>query len=169
MKLPLTALLATLALTTSVTAQSVDDALTQFRALADQIDSVQRSIDGYNGGVVLALPVANAIYRAHTTATGARTQLSRLAPLSREDSQRALEAYNEIHPRLLRAMTAGRNKAQVFRNAGVGYVAQGMISNLYNEKNRFESEIRAKVDPEIFQGHLAAAVDQAFQETLALF
>jgi malonyl CoA-acyl carrier protein transacylase len=115
MKLPLTALLAALALTTGVTAQSVDDALTQFRALADQIDSVQRSIDGYNGGVVLALPVANAIYRAHTTATGARTQLSRLAPLSREDSQRALEAYNEIHPRLLRAMTAGRNKVRWHR------------------------------------------------------
>jgi hypothetical protein len=44
-----------------------------------------------------------------------------------------------------------------------------MISNLYNEKNRFESEIRAKVDPEIFQDDLAVAVDQAFQETLALF
>jgi hypothetical protein len=57
----------------------------------------------------------------------------------------------------------------VFRDAGVGYVAQGMISNLYNEKNRFESEIRAKVDPEIFQDDLALAVDQAFQETVALF
>jgi malonyl CoA-acyl carrier protein transacylase len=110
MKLPFTTLLAALALTTGITAQSVDDALTQFRALADRIDSVKRSIDSYNGGVVLALPVANALYRAHTTATGARTQLSRLDPLSREDSQRALEAYNEIHPRLLRAMTAGRNK-----------------------------------------------------------
>ncbi|KAL2844527.1 hypothetical protein BJY01DRAFT_188659 [Aspergillus pseudoustus] len=110
MKFSLAAIVTALAVGAGVSAQSVDDALNQFLALADQINSVQRSIEGYNGGVVLALPVANAIYRAHTAATTARTQLAQLDNLTSTDSKRALDAYNQIHPRLLSAMTAGRNK-----------------------------------------------------------
>ncbi|KIA75440.1 hypothetical protein HK57_00084 [Aspergillus ustus] len=169
MKFSLAAIVTALAVSAGVSAQSVDDALNQFLALADQIDRVQKSIEGYNGGVVLALPVANAIYRAHIAATTARTSLTQLDTFTPADSERALNAYNQIHPRLLSAMTAGRNKAQVFKDAGVGYVAQGMISNLYNEKSKFESAIRTKVDPEYFQEDMATAVDQAFVETLQLF
>jgi hypothetical protein len=44
-----------------------------------------------------------------------------------------------------------------------------MLSNLYNEKNRFEDELRIKIDPEYFQEDLAVALDQAFRDTLALF
>ncbi|RDW64527.1 cell wall mannoprotein 1 family protein [Aspergillus mulundensis] len=165
-------LLLTLTLPSTLAQSPVDNALAQFRTLNDRIDAVQSSIDGYSGGlsgVVLALPVANSLYSAHTAASTARTSLSALDPLSPADSQRALDAYNEVHPRLIRALNAGRDKAAVFKDVGVGYVAQGMISNLYNEKNRFEEALRAKVYPGYFQNDLAEAVDAAFQDTLARF
>jgi hypothetical protein len=44
-----------------------------------------------------------------------------------------------------------------------------MISNLYNEKNRFEAALRDKIYPGYFQNDLAEAVDHAFQGTLAQF
>jgi hypothetical protein len=110
MKFSLKTILAALAFSSPVFTQTVDDALDQFLTLADRIDNVQSSINGYNGGVLLALPVANSIYSAHTTASGARQQLAALDPLSPADSQRALDAYNEIHPRLLSALNAGRAK-----------------------------------------------------------
>jgi hypothetical protein len=93
----------------------VDDALAQFQQLNDRIDSAQRSISGYNGGVLLALPVANSLYSAHTAATTARQSLTALDPLSPEDSQRALNAYNEVHPRLLATLAAGRDKVHTPR------------------------------------------------------
>jgi hypothetical protein len=91
----------------------IDAALAQFQQLNDRIDSAQRSINAYNGGVLLALPVANSLYSAHTAATTARQSLTALDPLSPEDSQRALDAYNEVHPRLLATLAAGRDKVHM--------------------------------------------------------
>ncbi|KAL5342665.1 hypothetical protein BJX70DRAFT_268897 [Aspergillus crustosus] len=110
MKLPLKSLLTALALSAPVFSQTVDDALDQFLLLAEAIDNVEYYVNNYNGGVVLALPVANSIYGAHTTASTARQRLAALDPLSSEDSQRAVDAYNEIHPRLVSALNAGRGK-----------------------------------------------------------
>lgn len=111
---PYVALIAALTVPSALGGPNIEETVSNIQTLGNGIDNAQRVIENYNGGLLGALSVANAIYKAHMSAEDARKQLGNSDPLTEEDSQKAGEAYLDIHPRLLEAMKAGTDKVRTF-------------------------------------------------------
>ena len=86
--------------------QTVSD----INAMIEQTQIVKRAIESFNGGFGSGLKVANAIYNAHTTAEIARNNLGTSDPLSGEDGERTMDAWNELYPVLVSTLQAGQQK-----------------------------------------------------------
>lgn len=86
--------------------QTVSD----IHAMTEQTNIVKKAIEGFNGGFGSGLKVANALYNAHTTAETARKNLGTSDPLSGEDGERTMDAWNGLYPVLVSTLQAGQQK-----------------------------------------------------------
>ncbi|KAJ5175568.1 uncharacterized protein N7482_001445 [Penicillium canariense] len=164
-----TIILAAVVAAPALGAHNIADTVSKIQSLGNDVDSVQRALDSYNGGTLRALPVANAIYNAHMSAEDARKDLGNSDPFNTDEGSQLLDAYHEIHPRLASVLSTGSAKvAPQFKQAGVGYVARSMLSNLYIEKNSFDDQMKTVLSPEHYRmvEPQAQEIDREFKNTL---
>ncbi|KAJ5953342.1 hypothetical protein N7454_000238 [Penicillium verhagenii] len=147
--------------------QTVED----INALTKKTQIAKQAIENYNGGITGGLLIARAVYNAHSSAVAARNSMGSSDPFSGEDSDRTLDAYNQFTPALLGALQAAQNKAPLVKNSGIAYPAQGMISNLYNEKSRFEEAMHGQLSNEhaLMIKPSVDQIDREFKKTLDSF
>ncbi|KAJ5918605.1 hypothetical protein N7466_010597 [Penicillium verhagenii] len=147
--------------------QTVDN----INALTKKTQIAKQALENYNGGISGGLLIARAIYNAHSSAVAARNSMGSSDPFSGEDSDLTLDAYNQFTPVLLSALEVAQVKAPLVKNSGLAYPAQGMISNLYNEKSRFEEAMHGQLSNEhsLMIKPSVDQIDREFKKTLDSF
>ncbi|KAJ5279936.1 hypothetical protein N7478_005308 [Penicillium angulare] len=151
-------------------ATTIDQNLSDMRKLTDKVESAKKSLDNYNGGIPAALGVARSLTIAQTSAKSTRKSLADREPMNAEEGDRFLQSYDEMAPVLLDAIHSAKNKAPLFKKAGLGPEARTYLDNLHVEKRRFEEEGQKQLPPSIFRqikpssDRISEAFDEADRE-----
>ncbi|GFF30078.1 hypothetical protein IFM51744_01022 [Aspergillus udagawae] len=155
--------LATSALGAVNTKQTVDG----LNDLQKRVIETRKSIEGWNGGLMGAIPVASKIQTLQNTAANTRRTIDQSDAFENDDQDAVMAAYQQLHPELVGALNAAEQKAPAFKDAGVGFVARAMIEDLSAEKDKFKTAMQGKVPAESYRSVEPgmAEVDAAFDKT----
>lgn len=93
-------------------ATNIARTVSDMQAVTDGINKAKDSLDNYNGGISGALKVAHAIYNAHSAAETARKSIGDSDPFSDEDGEKALDTYNDMHPRIRETARVAQEKVR---------------------------------------------------------
>ncbi|KAJ5107591.1 hypothetical protein N7456_004266 [Penicillium angulare] len=151
-------------------ATNIEQNVSDMRKLTDKVELAKRSLDNYNGGIPAALGVARSLTIAQTSAKSTRKNLADREPMDAEEGDRFLQSYEEMAPVLLGAIHSAKNKAPLFKKAGLGPEARTYLDNLHVEKRRFEEEGQKQLPPSIFSqvkpssDRISEAFDEADRE-----
>ncbi|KAF5862096.1 hypothetical protein ETB97_012161 [Aspergillus alliaceus] len=165
------AVIASFGATLVLGASNVANTKASLQTLKDQVHAAKSSLENYNGGFVGTLPVARSLYAAHSSSEIVRKEAEKSDPFTSPEGEELVDTYNEMYPVLLDTMRVAQEKAPQFKEAGVGYVARGMLGNLKREKDDFETVMKGKLSDEHF-ARVAPSVDEinnAFDATLKAY
>ncbi|KAF7113792.1 hypothetical protein CNMCM5793_004847 [Aspergillus hiratsukae] len=152
--------LATSALGATTAKQTVND----MTALHESVIKARESLEGWNGGLMGAIPVASKIQGVQSAAANARRSIDDADGFDGEDSEAVMAAYQKLQPEIVGALNAAEKQAPAFKDAGVGFVARAMVNDLKTEKDKFETAMQQKLPAENYRkaSPSVAEVDAAF-------
>jgi hypothetical protein len=90
---------------------------TNAKHTVDYLNKVRASIikandamEGWNGGLMGAIPVAHSVYSAQKSAEGARNNLGDTDPFKRDDKHQVMHAYKRLQPDFINALRTAEKK-----------------------------------------------------------
>jgi hypothetical protein len=98
--------LATSALGAVNTKQTVDG----LNDLQKRVIETRKSIEGWNGGLMGAIPVASKIQTLQNTAANTRRTIDQSDAFENDDQDAVMAAYQQLHPELVGALNAAEQK-----------------------------------------------------------
>lgn len=137
-----------ISITSTVAIANIDQTVSDIHELTHKTRVAKHAIENFNGGIPSAMKIANAIFKAHTASEIARS-----------------------HPVLISTLQAGQAKAPEMKQRGLGYIARGMLSNLYQEKDQLEDAMLGQLSTNhtrILRQSIGEA-DTAFRLTIDYF
>ncbi|GFF38224.1 hypothetical protein IFM51744_03722 [Aspergillus udagawae] len=158
---------ASCALAATNTAAAISDMDNLARAIRDARDSLYN----YQGGLSGALDSASAVSNAKLAARTARESLASSNGLTPDEATKYYEAYTKMSPVLLDALTAAKDKAPLYKEAGLGPQARETVQDLHNEKKMFQEQANKQIPEETMRKAAASneQISKAFDEAEAAF
>ncbi|KAJ5568775.1 hypothetical protein N7450_011261 [Penicillium hetheringtonii] len=160
-----------ISITSTVAIANIDQTVSDIHELTHKTRVAKHAIENFNGGIPSAMKIANAIFKAHTASEIARSHLKESDAFSSSDGDQTMKAYEEFYPVLISTLQAGQAKAPEMKQRGLGYIARGMLSNLYQEKDQLEDAMLGQLSTNhtrILRQSIGEA-DTAFRLTIDYF
>ncbi|KAF7158735.1 hypothetical protein CNMCM5623_003899 [Aspergillus felis] len=158
---------ASCALAATNTAQAISDMDNLTKAIRDARDSLHN----YQGGLSGAIDTADAVSNAKLAARTARESLAGSNSLTPDEATKYYDAYSKMSPVLLDALTVAKDKAPLYKEAGVSPQARETVQDLHNEKKMFQEQANKQIPEETMQKAAASTeqISKAFDEAEAAF
>ncbi|GFF38221.1 hypothetical protein IFM51744_03721 [Aspergillus udagawae] len=144
-----------------------EQAVSDINALQESVVKARESLEGWNGGLMGAIPIASRIQSVQSAAANARRSIDESNTFDGKDADAVVAAYDQLHPEILSTLNIAEQKAPGFKDAGVGFVARAMFNDLKTEKDKFQTSMQQKVPAESYQmaAPSIAELDTAFEKT----
>ncbi|KAJ6150037.1 hypothetical protein N7471_001236 [Penicillium samsonianum] len=105
--------------------------------MTEKIGAARDSLNNYSGGIPSSLGVARSIMVAQTSTREAREKLADEDRMTAEEGNQYYDSYSRMVPVLLDAIHSAKDKAPLFKKAGLGPEARTYLGNLHSEKRLF--------------------------------
>ncbi|EAW16389.1 mannoprotein [Aspergillus fischeri NRRL 181] len=137
--------------TSSLGAVNTKQAIEGMNSLQNSLAEARKSIEGWNGGLLGAIPVASKLQGVKSSAADTRKTIEQSDAFGDDDQEDVLAAYQQLQPEIVGALNAAEEKAPAFKDAGVAFVARAMMDDLKSEKEKFETTMQGKVPAEMYR------------------
>ncbi|GIJ86884.1 hypothetical protein Asppvi_005782 [Aspergillus pseudoviridinutans] len=155
----------------ALAATNTEQAISDMDNLAKAIRDARDSVYNYQGGLSGAIDTASAVSNAKLAARNARESLAGSNGLTPDEATKYYEAYTKMSPVLLDALTVAKDKAPLYKEAGVSPQARETVQDLHNEKKMFQEQANKQIPEETMRKAAASneQISKAFDEAEAAF